>query len=181
MQTGKLEFLALKWAVTEKFRDYLYYSTSFTVYTDNNPLTYILSSPKLSAVGHRWVAELADFNFNIKYRPGKSNSDADVLSRLPLDPSEYMEDCTAEMEKDTICATIQAVIHQEEDVTPWVAAVSANIDIVHAEPEVTDLVFQQLTSEEIQRAQREEHRPGVQFESRLRTERLQYLRPNLEE
>ena len=45
--------------------------------------------------------------------------------------------------------------HQEEDVTPWVAAVSANIDIVHAEPAVADLVFQQLTSEEIQRTQRE--------------------------
>ena len=34
----KLEFLALKWAVTEKFKDYLY-GHSFTVYTDNNPLT----------------------------------------------------------------------------------------------------------------------------------------------
>ena len=86
MHVGKLEFLALKWAVTEKFRDYLYYSTSFTVYTDNNPLTYMLSSAKLSAVGHRWVVELADFNYNIKYRPAKSNIDVDVLSRLPLDP-----------------------------------------------------------------------------------------------
>ena len=156
MHAGKLEFLALKWAVTEKFRDYLFYSTSFTVYTDNNPLTYILSSAKLSAVGHRWVAELADFNFDIKYRPGKSNIDADVLSRLPLDPSEYMESCTAEMEKDATCATIQAVIHQEENTTPWVAAVSASIDIVHTEPAVTDLVFRQLTPGEIQRAQRED-------------------------
>ena len=156
MHAGKLEFLALKWAVTEKFRDYLYYSTFFTVYTDNNPLTYILSSAKLSAAGHRWVAELADFNFNIKYRPGKCNVDADVLSCLPLDPSEYMEDCTAEMEKDAICATIQAVIHQEEDATPWVAAVSASVGIAHAEPAVADLVFRQLTSEEIQRAQRED-------------------------
>ena len=156
MHAGKLEFLALKWAVTEKFRDYLFYSTSFTVYTDNNPLTYILSSAKLSAVGHRWVAELADFNFDIKYRPGKSNIDADVLSRLPLDPSEYMESCTAEMERDAICATIQAVIHQGEDTTPWVAAVSARIDIVHTEPAVTDLVFRQLAPEEIQRAQRED-------------------------
>ena len=39
MDPGKLEFLALKWAVTEKFHDYLFYATSFTVYTDNNPLT----------------------------------------------------------------------------------------------------------------------------------------------
>ena len=38
----KLEFLALKWAVTDKFKDYLY-GAKFVVYTDNNPLTYVLS------------------------------------------------------------------------------------------------------------------------------------------
>jgi len=37
----KLEFLALKWAVTEKFCDYLY-GSPFTVITDSNLLTYIL-------------------------------------------------------------------------------------------------------------------------------------------
>ena len=37
----KLEFLALKWAVSKKFSDYLYGQkfTMFTVYTDNSPLT----------------------------------------------------------------------------------------------------------------------------------------------
>ena len=35
--SAKLELLALKWAVPEKFRDYLMGSI-FTVYTDNNPL-----------------------------------------------------------------------------------------------------------------------------------------------
>lgn len=39
MHSGKLEFLALKWAVGETFRDYLYYAPYFTIYTDNNPLT----------------------------------------------------------------------------------------------------------------------------------------------
>ena len=38
MHPGKLEFLALKWLVTEQFRDYLYYAPEFVVYTDNNPL-----------------------------------------------------------------------------------------------------------------------------------------------
>jgi hypothetical protein len=41
--THKLEFLALKWAISEKFADYLY-GCQFTVMTDNNPLTYVLSS-----------------------------------------------------------------------------------------------------------------------------------------
>ena len=100
------------------------------------------------------MAELADFNFDIKYRSGKSKIDADMLSRLPLDPREYMENCTSEMEMDAICATIQAVIHQGKDGTPWVAAVSANI--VHTEPAVTDLLFRQLTSEDVHRAQRED-------------------------
>ena len=34
----KLEFLALKWAITEQ--------------TDNNPLTYIMTTPNLDATGH---------------------------------------------------------------------------------------------------------------------------------
>jgi transposase InsO family protein len=80
--THKLEFLALKWAVTSKFHDYLY-GNNFTVYTDNNPLTYVLSKAKLDAAGHRWLAALACYNFSIRYRPGKSNTDADILSRLP--------------------------------------------------------------------------------------------------
>ena len=53
----KLEFLALKWAITDRFHEYLYGAT-FDVYTDNNPLTYILSTAKLDAMGHRWVASL---------------------------------------------------------------------------------------------------------------------------
>ncbi len=72
----KLEFLALKWAVTTKFHDYLY-GNQFTVFTDNNPLTYVLTSAKLDATGHCWVSELSNFNFDIKYRPGKKNADAD--------------------------------------------------------------------------------------------------------
>ena len=53
----KLEFLALKWAVCEKFHEYLYGSKSFEVFTDNNPLTYVLTSAKLDASGQRWVAK----------------------------------------------------------------------------------------------------------------------------
>ena len=45
--SGKLEFLALKWAVCEHFRDHLYYAPHFTVYTDNNPLTYVLTTARL--------------------------------------------------------------------------------------------------------------------------------------
>ena len=76
----KLELLALKWAVTEKFRSYLL-GTEFVVYTDNNPLSH-LQSAKLGAVEQRWAAELALFNFKMKYRPGRVNGKADALSRV---------------------------------------------------------------------------------------------------
>jgi hypothetical protein len=75
----KLELLALKWAFADKFRHYLLGST-FTVFTDNNPLTY-LKTAKLGAVELRWAAQLADFEFDIVHRTGKSNANADVLSR----------------------------------------------------------------------------------------------------
>ena len=64
--SSKLEFLALKWAITKQFCEYLQYQP-FRVKTDNNPLTYVMSTPNLDAVGHRWVASLAGFNFTIEY------------------------------------------------------------------------------------------------------------------
>ena len=78
----KLEFLALKWAITEKFKDYLYGGNILDCYTDNNPLTYILTSDKLDACGQRWVAELASYNFNLHYKSGATNIEADCLSRI---------------------------------------------------------------------------------------------------
>ena len=75
----KLDFLALKWSVTERFHEYLY-GGHFEVYTDNNPLIYILTTAKLDATGQRWVASLANYNFKIFYRSGKCNVEVDALS-----------------------------------------------------------------------------------------------------
>ena len=77
--SSKLKFLALKWAVTEQFKEYLY-SKPFTVRTDNNPLTYILTTPNLDACGHRWVSSLARYTFKIEYLKGTDNKVGDVLS-----------------------------------------------------------------------------------------------------
>ena len=77
----KLEFLTLKWAVVEKFHEYLYGMT-FDVHMDNNPLTYVLTTAKLDAASHCWVASLANYNFRLHYRAGKVNIDADTLSRV---------------------------------------------------------------------------------------------------
>ena len=91
----KLEFLALKWAITDKFHEYLY-GSQFQVYTDNNLLTYVLTTAKLDATGHRWVAALSNYTFSIIYKPGKGHKDADALSHIispeamELDPRQCM-------------------------------------------------------------------------------------------
>ena len=48
----KLEFLVLKWSVYDRFHEYLY-GGDVEVLTDNNPLTYILTTAKLDAMGQR--------------------------------------------------------------------------------------------------------------------------------
>jgi len=76
----KLELLALKWAVCDKFKDYLA-GREFIIYTDNSPLSHLETS-KLGAVESQWVNNLQQFNFMIKYKPGRDNTVADELSRL---------------------------------------------------------------------------------------------------
>ena len=87
----KLELLALKWAVVDKFREYLQ-GSSFVVLTDNNPLTYLMTKSKIPALEQRWASSLAGFSFRIKYRPGSHNRNADALSRQESRPWEDLDD-----------------------------------------------------------------------------------------
>lgn len=79
----RLEFFALKWAICEKFSHWLR-GRHFTAWTDNNPLTYILTKPRLDACEQRWVAKLASYSFDLKHVPGTKNVVADALSREPF-------------------------------------------------------------------------------------------------
>ena len=73
--SSKLEFLILKWSVTEHFKEYLAYAP-FVVRT-NNPPTYVLTTPNLDATGHQWVGALALFQFELEYQKGANNGAAD--------------------------------------------------------------------------------------------------------
>ena len=90
--SNKQEFLALKWAVTEQFHEYLSpygkNRNEFVVRTDNNPLTYFFSTANLDAAGQRWVAHLTSYNFALEYQKGKDNTVTDFLS--------CMDDCLTE-------------------------------------------------------------------------------------
>ncbi|KAL1248014.1 hypothetical protein QQF64_023390 [Cirrhinus molitorella] len=91
----RLEFLALKWSVCDKFSHWLK-GHSFTVWMDNNPLTYILTKPRLDACEQRWVAKLAPYNFSIQYIPGSKNVVADATTLCPrtYDVSAVLESQT---------------------------------------------------------------------------------------
>lgn len=159
LHSTKLEFLALKWAVTKQFRDYLYYAPNFTVYTDNNPLTYVLTSAKLNTTGHRWVAKLADFHFTIKYRPGFANKDADALSRISME--QYMSECKAEVTPEWIQATVEALNAQRDGETVWLTALATEPkELRHLVGDDPGAKVQPITPEELRRAQREDHTIG---------------------
>jgi transposase InsO family protein len=118
----KLEFLAMKWAICEKFHDYLY-SSSFQVVTDNNPLTYVMSTAKLDATGLRWVSELSLYNFSIKYKAGRLNQAADALSRL---------DNLSEMTDSSVKAVCQGA-----QVTEYVSSLSVTVSSLPDDDEVS--------------------------------------------
>ena len=81
--SSKLEFLALKWSVTEHFKEYPDY-VPFAIRMDNNLLTYVLTTPNLDATGHKWVGALASFEFALEYQKGAHNEVADTLSQVPI-------------------------------------------------------------------------------------------------
>lgn len=75
LHSRKLVFLALKWAITGH-SEITCIIRLLSLYSVIIILSHVLSSAKLNATGCRWVAELEDFHFTIRYRPGKDNMDA---------------------------------------------------------------------------------------------------------
>ena len=100
------------------------------MYTDNNPLTYVLSSAKLSATSLRWIGALADFNFTIHYRPGKSNIDADALSRMPSDDMAYMKTHTEIVPPDVLQAVACSAMSQDQGQVNWVSALTGDHNVL---------------------------------------------------
>ena len=123
--SAKIELMALKWSVCDKFKDYLL-GSKFTVFTDNNPLCYIKSS-KLGAAQIRWLSELTLYDFNIVYRTGKSNLVADALS------------CRPEVEEE-----IEKEVLSESDDEEWIAV---SYQVEEQGGRISSMEFNQVVSE----------------------------------
>lgn len=133
----KLEYLALHWSVSEKFHDYLY-GSKFTVKTDNNPLTYVLTSAKLDATGHRWLADLSTYDFDIFYRAGIHAQDADGLSRRPHDTELSSE---SDSQIDERISSMFNRVHQEvpEELVVSAVAVCNTVSLSQSVPLIESL------------------------------------------
>ena len=92
----------------------------------------------MNATGHRWVSELADFRFTVKYRPGKINVDADVLSRMPSKIEEIMQSCTSEISPDIFQATVTALSVDNNDLAPWIMCLPTTTDPTGVDQQITN-------------------------------------------
>ena len=124
----KLEFLTLKWAVIEKFHEYLYL-LAFDVYKTTIPWPMA----KLDFASHCWVASLASCNFQLYYRAGKTNIDTDALLTVSL------QGCMADTSGTCIQVTavvVQAI--QEAALKSSVSLIEAYSSHVHVLDSVED-------------------------------------------
>ena len=94
---NELEALAVVSAI-EYFHVYLY-GRKFKVYTDNSSITWLYKQKQPRGRLARWILKLMMYTFDIIYRPGRVNSNADAVSRIPELPESLTVDTISEVEK----------------------------------------------------------------------------------
>jgi hypothetical protein len=80
----ELECLAIVFSV-KKLRHYLV-GRKFVLFTDHSALTYLFNQVDIRGRLVRWILALQEFEFEIRYKPGKINCVADAMSRLSFGP-----------------------------------------------------------------------------------------------
>ena len=124
--TIEKELLAVLFAV-EHFRPYLY-GQQFTLVTDHRPLVWLHNAKDPTSKIIRWRIRLNEYDYNIVYKPGKINANADALSRNPVDsnlnPDSQSQPVlmdtdsnpdSRDLERVLICADKASIVGSEVD------------------------------------------------------------------
>ena len=119
--TTQKEALAIYY-FAKHFRPYLY-GHKVTVLTDHMPLKYFDDLKDARGAVARWGVYLQEMDMEIKYKPGKTNSNADALSRAvptvgdvvnALADLPFVPDLHEEQRKDPELAQLLAYLEREE-------------------------------------------------------------------
>jgi len=80
------ECLVVVWAVIH-FRPYLY-GANFTLYTNHQPIKWLMTNDKLTGNLVRWALILEEYEFKVIHRLGITHQNANTMSQRPLTTSE---------------------------------------------------------------------------------------------
>lgn len=120
----ELECLAVVSALHE-FRPLLHGTQVVLIYTDHSALRSLLTQKEPKAKFARWIQSINEFSYEIHYRPGSQNGNADGLSRLP-----HLGAATVDQMQDV--SFLDPVVMREAQLSdPFCRAI-----MVHLEPAV---------------------------------------------
>lgn len=128
--TTERELLAVVWSVSKIFRPYLY-GHKFTIYTDHRPLKWLFNLKEPANMKlTRWKLKLEEFDYQIEYKKGKSNTNADALSRIqihPLDSQSLMVNVDPEL--DALLSEFESIMEEPRNLnTPTPEQVHQNLN-----------------------------------------------------
>lgn len=111
--TIEKELLGIIWAV-KYFRPYLY-GRRFTIYTDHRPLVWLWSLKEPNSKMLRWRLRLEEFDYEVVYKKGTYNTNADALSRVKTEAINALETSSTYPEVDEELDKLISEVVKEDD------------------------------------------------------------------
>jgi len=110
--TTRKELLAVIFGL-KQYRQFLLARENFVIRTDHAALTQLKRTPEPVGQQARWLDLLAEYNFEIKHRPGTAHRNVDALSRRPCERELGGECRQCQPSRKTSCFGVQEKVESE--------------------------------------------------------------------